>query len=120
MLNNIDVHVGHRLRIRRRLLSMTQVELGERIGVKFQQIHKYETGKNRISASRLWETAAALNVKVGYFFEGLDFTPSQSEQRSIETDITKYRDTNDLMRVISRMDRNQRNLLQHLFETLNS
>ncbi len=51
---------------------MTQQQLGDKVGVKFQQIHKYETGTNRISASRMWGIAAALDVPVTFFFDGLE------------------------------------------------
>jgi transcriptional regulator with XRE-family HTH domain len=59
------------VRRRRRLLGLTQRQLGDFIGIRFQQIHKYETGGNRISAARLWSLAEALDVQVDYFFEGL-------------------------------------------------
>ena len=51
---------------------MTQVELAERVGIRFQQIQKYETGSNRISASRMWDIAAAMDAPLTYFFEGLN------------------------------------------------
>lgn len=51
---------------------MTQQQLGDAVGIKFQQIQKYETGMNRVSASRLWDIAHALDVPVSFFFEGLD------------------------------------------------
>ncbi len=51
---------------------MTLQELGDRVGVKFQQIQKYETAANRISASRMWDIAAAMEVPVSFFFEGID------------------------------------------------
>jgi len=51
---------------------MTQQQLGDKVGIKFQQIQKYETGANRISASRMWDIAASLEVPVSFFFEGLD------------------------------------------------
>lgn len=51
---------------------MTQQQLGEKVGIKFQQIQKYETGTNRISASRLWDIADALEVEIAFFFEGLE------------------------------------------------
>tara|TARA_R100001369_G_scaffold79169_1_gene109144 strand:- start:2730 stop:3032 length:303 start_codon:yes stop_codon:yes gene_type:complete len=50
---------------------MTQPQLAEAVGIKFQQIQKYETGANRISASRLWDVAEALDVEIGFFFDGL-------------------------------------------------
>ena len=70
--NPVDVHVGARVRLRRLMLRMSQDKLGERLGVTFQQIQKYERGANRVSASRLWGMAAVLDVPVQYFFEGLD------------------------------------------------
>ena len=60
MGNDIDVHLGKRLRRRRRLLGLTQQQLAETVGVRFQQIQKYECGANRISAARLWQLAEAL------------------------------------------------------------
>ncbi len=72
MRHPVDVHVGQRVRQRRWMMGMTQQALAERVGIKFQQIQKYETGTNRISASRLWDIAAALEVPVSFFFEGLD------------------------------------------------
>ncbi|REC58860.1 XRE family transcriptional regulator [Rhodosalinus sediminis] len=69
-MTQIDTEVGRRIRERRVALSMSQTELGRRAGVKFQQIQKYESGANRVSASRLWAIAGALDVPVTYFFEG--------------------------------------------------
>ncbi|MEO0761638.1 MAG: helix-turn-helix transcriptional regulator, partial [Pseudomonadota bacterium] len=71
MSHPVDVHVGQRVRQRRWMMGMTQQQLAEKVGIKFQQIQKYETGANRISASRLWDVAAALDVQVSFFFEGL-------------------------------------------------
>jgi len=68
----VDAHVGKRVRHRRWLVGMTQQQLADRVGIKFQQIQKYETGMNRVSASRLWDIAAALEVPIAYFFDGLD------------------------------------------------
>lgn len=72
MKHPVDVHVGKRVRHRRWMVGMTQQQLGERVGIKFQQIQKYETGMNRISASRLWDIASALDVPISFFFEGLE------------------------------------------------
>lgn len=68
----IERHVGRRIRERRILLGLTQQRLAEMIGVTYQQAHKYERGINRVSAGRLYELAQALDVEVGYFFEGFD------------------------------------------------
>lgn len=70
-----DIHVGQRLRQRRWMLGLTQQQVGDRVGIKFQQVQKYETGQNRVSASRLWDLAKALDVPVGYFYDGLGGAP---------------------------------------------
>jgi transcriptional regulator with XRE-family HTH domain len=68
----VDVHVGKRVRHRSWMVGMTQQQLAEKVGIKFQQIQKYETGMNRISASRLWDISDALGTPVSFFFEGLE------------------------------------------------
>lgn len=68
--NPIDKHVGSRVRMRRMMVSMSQEKLGEKLGITFQQVQKYEKGMNRIGASRLQQIAGVLGVQVGFFFEG--------------------------------------------------
>jgi transcriptional regulator with XRE-family HTH domain len=68
--NPVDIHVGSRLRKRRRVLGVSQEKLGEALGLTFQQIQKYEKGINRIGASRLQQAADLLGVTVPFFFEG--------------------------------------------------
>lgn len=68
--NPIDAHVGARVRMRRVLINMSQEKLGERLGLTFQQVQKYEKGTNRIGASRLQQISEILSVPVSYFFEG--------------------------------------------------
>ncbi len=68
----IDVHVGSRVHLRRTLLVMSQTQLGEKLGITFQQIQKYERGINRISASRLYRLSHILDVPVSFFFDDLD------------------------------------------------
>jgi transcriptional regulator with XRE-family HTH domain len=63
--------VGKRIRHRRWMIGMTQQQLADKVGIKFQQIQKYETGMNRVSASRLWDISDALGVTIAFFFEGL-------------------------------------------------
>jgi transcriptional regulator with XRE-family HTH domain len=70
----IDQHVGGQLRLRRAQAGMTQTELGAKVGLSFQAVQKYETGENRISASRLYQLARILDVPLSYFFDGLDET----------------------------------------------
>ena len=72
MKHPVDAHVGKRVRHRRWMIGMTQQQLADKVGIKFQQIQKYETGMNRISESRLWDIADALGVTISFFFEGLD------------------------------------------------
>ncbi|MSO71556.1 MAG: XRE family transcriptional regulator [Alphaproteobacteria bacterium] len=72
MPNPIDVHVGRRLRQQREMRGMPQKELARRLGISFQQVQKYESGANRISASKLWEACGVLEVGPNYFFEGLE------------------------------------------------
>src|SRR5215469_12581026 len=69
--NPIDVHVGARVRLRRTLLGMSQVKLGQAIGLTFQQVQKYERGTNRVGASKLWQLAQVLDVPISFFFDGL-------------------------------------------------
>lgn len=73
--DGIDLHVGSRLRYRRLMLGMSQEALAESVGLRFQQIQKYEKGQNRIGASRLYRLAIALKVPLAYFFEGLPQQP---------------------------------------------
>lgn len=73
----IDVHVGQRVRERRRELKMSQQALSDQIDVTFQQVQKYERGANRISASKLFGISQVLGVPIDYFFDGLpDFDTS--------------------------------------------
>ena len=67
----VDVHAGARVRQRRTLLGMTQTDLGNAIGMSFQQVQKYENGKNRISASRLFALVRVLDVSIEYLFEDM-------------------------------------------------
>ena len=69
-INPIDKHVGNRLRMRRRMLDMSQTDLANALGLTFQQVQKYEKGRNRISASRLQQISQILQVSVPFFFEG--------------------------------------------------
>ena len=71
MATDIDLHLGRRLRRRRRLLGLTQQQLAIQVGIRFQQIQKYECGANRISAARLWQLSEALETPISYFYDGL-------------------------------------------------
>jgi len=67
--NPVDAHVGHRVRLRRMLVGMSQERLGELLGLTFQQVQKYEKGINRIGAGRLFEVAGILGVPISFFYE---------------------------------------------------
>ena len=70
--NDIDRHVGLRIRERRVMLGLSQQQMADMIGVTYQQAHKYERGINRISAGRLFEISRVLNVPITFFYEGLE------------------------------------------------
>lgn len=72
--NVIDMRLGQKLRTRRIEIGLSQEKLADLLGVTFQQVQKYEKGVNRIAASRLFHISSALDVPVGYFFEGLSLT----------------------------------------------
>jgi transcriptional regulator with XRE-family HTH domain len=88
MKHHVDVHVGQRIRRRRWMVGMTQQQLGESVGIKFQQIQKYETGMNRVSASRLYEISKALDVPVAFFFEAVDEPANDGEVLDTATPAT--------------------------------
>jgi transcriptional regulator with XRE-family HTH domain len=68
----VDDHVGSRIRLRRTLLGMTQEQLADSLGISYQQVQKYETGANRVSAGRLFEIGQCMDVDAAFFFQGLD------------------------------------------------
>ncbi|WP_413204426.1 helix-turn-helix domain-containing protein [Rhodospirillum sp. A1_3_36] len=68
----LDIEVGRRLRLRRKLLGLSQQQLADSVGITFQQVQKYERGVNRLSSSRLWDFATILGVSVSFFFEDLE------------------------------------------------
>lgn len=86
MKHPVDIHVGKEIRHRRWMVGMTQQQLAEMVGIKFQQIQKYETGMNRVSASRLWEIGKALSVPIHHFFDGLEEDTDSAEGRSMMSD----------------------------------
>ncbi|MGY6635172.1 MAG: helix-turn-helix domain-containing protein [Alkalilacustris sp.] len=115
MKHPVDVHVGKRIRHRRWLLGQTQQQLADAVGIKFQQIQKYETGMNRVSASRLWDIANTLDVPVGFFFEGLEGAEAGS---STTADVLADREALDLLRAYYAMPEGQRRRLFDLARVL--
>lgn len=80
MVTDIDISIGKRLRRRRIQLGLSQHDVATVVGVRFQQIQKYECGSNRIAASRLWLMAQALDISVAFFFEGLAPLPKATAE----------------------------------------
>src|ERR1700761_8533104 len=121
MGNDIDLHLGKRLRRPRRLLGLTQQQLAAAVGVRFQQIQKYECGANRISAARLWSLAEALEVPVGYFYDGL--TQSQrldaAGERADGGEKLPRKETLDLVRAYYQLGERPRRRLLDLAKSLN-
>lgn len=128
MANAIDLHVGKRLRRRRRLLGLTQQQLAESIGIRFQQIQKYECGANRVTASRLYELAVSLNVPVNYFFEGLNMgqapgdglAPANvaNDRDLIAADVLSQKETLELIRAYYKLGERPRRRLLDLAKAL--
>ncbi|MCE2927690.1 MAG: helix-turn-helix transcriptional regulator [Rickettsiales bacterium] len=69
---DVDAHVGKRLRLRRTMMGLSQEAVAKAVGITFQQVQKYEKGSNAMNASRLYEFARFMNVPVAYFFDGLE------------------------------------------------
>ncbi|MEY8881961.1 helix-turn-helix domain-containing protein [Donghicola sp. XS_ASV15] len=120
MTHPVDVHVGRRVRHRRWMIGMTQQQLAERVGIKFQQIQKYETGANRVSASRLWDIATTLEVPVSFFFEGLEGedAPVAEKSPALPADILGDKEALDLIRSYYAIPENQRRRLFDLARVL--
>ncbi len=121
MKHPVDVHVGKRIRHRRWLVGMTQQQLAESVGIKFQQIQKYETGMNRVSASRLWDIATSLSVPVSFFFEGLSDDAHVIEPdpaTEVPLDILKDKEALDLIRSYYAIPETQRRRLFELARVL--
>ncbi|HWW25210.1 MAG TPA: helix-turn-helix transcriptional regulator [Caulobacter sp.] len=121
MSNDIDVYLGKRLRRRRRLLGLTQQQLAGAVGVRFQQIQKYECGANRISAARLWQLSEALEVPVGYFYDGL--SDRMEKETNLEAEgggeMFARKETLDLVRAYYLLGERPRRRLLDLAKSLN-
>ena len=118
MKHPVDVHVGKRIRHRRWMNGTTQQQLAEKVGIKFQQIQKYETGMNRVSASRLWDIAHALDVPVSFFFEGLGEGDVPMATSDMPSDILSDREALELLRSYYAIPENQRRRLFDLARVL--
>lgn len=115
-VEDIDIHIAQRLRRRRKLRGMSQQELGQRVGVGFQQIQKYETGVNRTSAGMLWNLAAALEVPVGYFYEG--YGNKDCERKEISSSVLHEPELMRLIQGYRQLGENCRLRIVELVESL--
>ena len=115
MSHPVDVHVGKRIRHRRWMIGMTQQQLAEKVGIKFQQIQKYETGANRVSASRLWDIAQAMGVPVSFCFEGLNVPASEAH---VDGDMLSDKEALQLVRAYYAMPEAQRRQIFELARVL--
>jgi len=133
MAHPVDIHVGRRLRARRRLLGMTQEILANSVDIRFQQIQKYESGANRISASRLWSLAKALEVPVSYFFDGMNGVVANGDTHEgghinhqygfaegAVADLLDEKETIDLVRYYYQLNKEPRRRLLDLAKAMSS
>ncbi|RMH46320.1 MAG: XRE family transcriptional regulator [Alphaproteobacteria bacterium] len=118
MTHPVDVHVGKRIRHRRWMIGMTQQQLAEQVGIKFQQIQKYETGMNRVSASRLWDIAHALDVPISFFFEGI--SEGEATEGKVQGDILADKEAMELVRAFYSIPEEQRRRLFELARVLSA
>ena len=125
MANDIDLHLGRRLRRRRRLLGLTQQQLASAVGIRFQQIQKYECGANRISAARLWQLSEALEIPIGYFYDGLTEAQERKEREIVAPEprageVMARKETMDLIRAYYQLGERPRRRLLDLAKSLNT
>ena len=117
MATDIDLHLGKRLRRRRRLLGLTQQQLADSVGIRFQQIQKYECGANRISAARLWQLSEALQSPVNYFYDGLAVSADAPEENG-SGEVLARKETLDLIRAYYQLGERPRRRLLDLAKSL--
>ena len=118
MATDIDLHLGRRLRRRRRLLGLTQQQLATQVGIRFQQIQKYECGANRISAARLWQLAEALESPVSYFYDGLEEVMDRGGSAGPGGEVFSRKETLDLIQAFYQLDEQPRRRLLDLAKSL--
>ncbi|WP_284876455.1 helix-turn-helix transcriptional regulator [Brevundimonas sp. MEB006b] len=120
MADDIDLHLGRRLRRRRRLLGLTQQQLAVQVGIRFQQIQKYECGANRISAARLWQLAEALETPIAYFYDGLAEAMEADAPTPKGGEVFSRKETLDLIQAYYQLDERPRRRLLDLARSLHA
>ena len=125
---SIDEHIGQRMQLRRNMMGLSQKDLAKRCGVTFQQIQKYETAGNRISASRLFDVSTALDTPVSFFFQGLPGNMPEETRTSRSQRVSEQKSDDPLGKNESLMLINlywklpndeQRNIVMKMLKTLN-
>ena len=114
MATDIDLHLGRRLRRRRRLLGLSQQQVASQVGIRFQQIQKYECGANRISAARLWQLAEALESPISYFYDGLE----EHREKKARDEIFSRAETLELVQAFSGLQEVPRRRLLDLAKSM--
>lgn len=132
--NPVDVHVGNRIKWRRKVLKMSQQQMADAIGLTFQQVQKYEKGLNRVGASRLWDISRVLGVSMDFFFADMDqavktqspmmlihknqdeLTCLHEEENGVDFDPMKRKETLELVSAYYKI--NNRKLAQKLFDLI--
>jgi len=126
MPHHVDIHVGQRIRRRRWMTGMTQKDLGDIVGIKFQQVQKYEAASNRVSASRLYEISKALGVPVSFFFETITGTDSDqativentADVESFPAELFNGKEATELLKSYYRWPKEQRRCLFELTKSM--
>ena len=120
--NPIDTHVGHRLKARRQLVGMSQEKLGQAVGVSFQQVQKYESGANRVGASRLMQLAKVLGTSVAYFFDGISQGGGKlavaEEKSNIDETVFQKKETIDLLKAYYALPDSSRKQMLKMIKSL--
>lgn len=130
--NPVDVHVGNRIKWRRKVLKMSQQQMADAIGLTFQQVQKYEKGLNRVGASRLWDISRVLGVSMDFFFADMDqavktqspmmlihendLTCLHEDENNVDFDPMKRKETLELVSAYYKI--NNRKLAQKLFDLI--
>ena len=120
MKHPVDKHVVKRIRHRRWLIGMTQQKLAEKVGIKFLQIQKYETGANRVSASKLWDIADTLDTTAAFFFEGIESEDRSVSAEAVVANVLEDKEAITLVRAYYNIPEKQREQIFKLAKALAS
>ncbi len=116
----VDAFIGHRVRLRRTQLGLSQSQVGEQIGVTFQQIQKFERAHNRITAKRLKQLSQVLNVELDYFFEGIRVEGQNLAigADQIDLELLNQAMSSDLLNLFYKLNRGRRQAVLELIRNI--